>query len=129
MAKSVSAKMGIKEDIRAIFIGAPADAIKSISPPNLDVATRLQGSFDYIHFFAEKQMVLQKKFPKLKAHLKEDGMLWVSWPKAKQKETDLTLPVVIKVGYGNGLVESKTLSVNDTWVGLEIYVSEERKGL
>ena len=51
MTKSVSAKMGIKEDARAIFINAPPDAIKSIDPPNLDVASSLRGNFDYIHFF------------------------------------------------------------------------------
>jgi hypothetical protein len=119
MAKSVSAKMGIKEDARAILIDAPADAIKSIGLPDLDVASRLQGAFDYIHFFAEKQKALQKKFPKLKAHLKESGMLWVSWPKEKQKETDLTLTVVIKIGYDYGLVESKTLSVNNTWSAIK----------
>lgn len=119
MSKSVSVKMGIKESARAIFVDAPADAIKSIDLPKLNVASRLQGSFDYIHFFSEKQKALQKKFPKLKAHLKEQGALWVSWPKAKQQETDLTLPAVIKIGYDYGLVESKTLSIDEIWSAIK----------
>jgi len=119
MSKSVSAKMGIKESVRAIFVDAPVDAIKSIDPPTLNVASRLQGTFDYIHLFSEKQKTLQKKFPKLKAHLKEHGALWVSWPKAKQQETDLTLPTVIKIGYDYGLVESKTLSIDEIWSAIK----------
>src|SRR5688500_6928252 len=87
MTKSVSDKMGIKEYARAIFISAPPDAIKSIDPPSLDVASSLRGNFDYIHFFAAKQTTLQHKFPSLKEHLNENGMLWVSWPKARQKDT------------------------------------------
>ena len=42
------------------------------------------------------------------------GMLWVSWPKNKKMGTDLALPKVIEIGYKHGLVESKTLSVDDT---------------
>jgi hypothetical protein len=119
MSKPVSAKMGIKENVRAIFVDAPADAIKSIDPPTLNVASRLQGTFDYIHLFSGKQKALQKKFPKLKAHLKGQGALWVSWPKAKQQETDLTLTTVIKIGYDYGLVESKTLSIDKIWSAIK----------
>lgn len=111
--------MGIKESVRAIFIDAPAAVIRSIDPPHLNVASRLQGTFDYIHFFSEKQKTLEKKFPKLKAHLKAHGMLWVSWPKAKQRETDLTLTVIIKIGYEYGLVESKTLSIDEIWSAIK----------
>jgi len=119
MPKAVSEKMGIKENARAIFITAPPDAIKSIDPPNLDVASSLRGNFDYIHFFAVKQSALQQKFPSLREHLNENGMLWVSWPKARQKDTDLTLTVIIKIGYDFGLVESKTLSINATWSAIK----------
>src|SRR5688572_10480570 len=119
MTKSVSAKMGIKEDVRAIFINAPPGAIKSIDPPNLDVASSLRGHFDYIHFFTTKQTALHNKFPKLKEHLHENGMLWISWPKARQKETDLTLTVVIKIGYDYGLVESKTFGIDATWSAMK----------
>lgn len=50
---------------------------------------------------------------------KLDGKLWVSWPKNKQLDTDLTLPVVIKIGYSFGLVESTCLSINKTWSALK----------
>jgi len=119
MSKSVSAKMGIKENTRGIFISAPADAIKAINVPDLQIASRLSGNFDYIHFFAVSQSKLDKKFPSLKRHLKPGGMLWISWPKAKQHGTDLTLTKIIKIGYDHGLVESKTLSINTSWSAIK----------
>ena len=119
MAKTVSAKMGIKPDSRAIFIKVPADAVKAIDPRGLRHASRLSGKFDYIHFFATTQAALDKKFPVLRKHLQPDGMLWISWPKAHQQGTDLTLTRVIKIGYDHGLVESKTLSINKTWSALK----------
>ena len=33
--------------------------------------------------------------------------------------TDLALPKVIEIGYNHGLVESRTLSVDDTWSAMK----------
>ena len=46
-------------------------------------------------------------------------MLWVSWPKNGQLETDLSLPKIINIVYGFGLVESTALSINNTWSALK----------
>lgn len=111
--------MGIKENTRGIFISAPTDAIKAVDAPSLRLAAKLSGDFDYIHFFAISQSKLNKKFPSLKRHLKPSGMLWISWPKAKQQGTDLTLTKIIKIGYDHGLVESKTLSIDASWSAIK----------
>ena len=119
MTGTVSEKMGIKAGARAIFVNAPAMALTAIDLPNLEVAPRLAGTFDYIHLFATSQQELDGTFPTLKAHLKPTGMLWVSWPKNRQLGTDLTLPEVIRIGYRHGLVESKTVSVDYTWSAIK----------
>ena len=75
--------------------------------------------FDYIHLFVKKQSAYTKIFSKLKAHLKLNGMLWVSWPKGGGLDTDLSLPKVIQIGYSYGLVESTCLSINNVWSGLK----------
>lgn len=117
--KTVSKKMGIKEGIRAIFIDAPSEAIEAIDLPSLNMATQLTGAFDYIHLFAKNQIAFKKNFPKAKKHLNPDGMLWASWPKNRQLETDLSLTKIINIGYSFGLVESTCLSVNATWSALK----------
>ena len=117
--RTVSKKMGIKEGIRAIFIDAPAEAIEAINLPSVNMALKLTGSFDYIHLFAKNQTVFTKKFPTIKTHLKPGGMLWASWPKNGQLETDLSLTKIINIGYSFGLVESTCLSVNSIWSALK----------
>jgi hypothetical protein len=119
MTGSVSKKLGIKEGIRAILVNALAEERKAIDLPHLDLATRLNGKFDYIHFFVRSRKEFNDKFPRLKVHLKPTGMLWVSWPKNGQLGTDLTLPTVIELGYKHGLVESKTISIDKTWSAIK----------
>ena len=117
--KTVSQKMGIKENSRVIIINAPSDAIDGMKLPEIDIAKRLTGEFDYIHLFVKTQLEYKEKFPKLKPHLKLSGMLWVSWPKGGQLDTDLSLTKVINIGYGFGLVESTCLSINSIWSALK----------
>jgi hypothetical protein len=119
MARSVSEKMSLKQGMHAIFVHAPEEAIRDIDPPTLALKSTLTGEFDYIHLFALSQAVFHEYFPKLKQHLKQTGMLWVSWPKARQQGTDLTLTTVIKIGYDYGLVESTSLSINLVWSALK----------
>ena len=117
--RTVAQKMGVRENNKAIFINAPLEAITSLNLPDIDLRKTLSGDFDYIHLFVTTQNDQSKLIPKLKSHLKLEGMLWVSWPKNKQLDTDLTLPIVIKIGYSFGLVESTCLSINNVWSGLK----------
>jgi hypothetical protein len=119
MSRSVSQKMGIKPGTRALFVNAPESALKVMMLPSLEVSATLDRDFDYIHLFAVTQTEMDDMFPKLKAHLRATGMLWVSWPKSRKLGTDLTLPHAIRIGYSHGLVESTTLSVDGTWSAIK----------
>lgn len=119
MAKSVSEKMGVKENMRAVLIDAPDDAVSAMELPAIDLKDRLSGKFDYIHLFAKNQAVFHKRFPKLMKNLQPAGMLWVSWPKSGKLDTDLNIKIVIKLGYDYGLVESKAIKIDETWSALK----------
>lgn len=117
--RTVAQKMGVKDNSRAFFMNADKEAIDTIHLPALVVATKLEEGFDYIHLFVKSQSAFTEHFPKLKMHLKANGMLWVSWPKGGKLGTDLNLKTIIKLGYAFGLVESTCLSINDIWSGLK----------
>lgn len=119
MVSAIAKKMGLTDGMRAFLVDAPPDAVDAIALPDLEIAAQLTGEFDYIHLFTRQQKDFSDHFPKLKSHLKRDGVLWVSWPKNRQLGTDLTLPTVIKLGYDHGLVESKTISINATWSAIK----------
>jgi hypothetical protein len=127
MTGIASKKMGIKKGARAYLVNAPAETVKVIGTSDLDVAARLAGQFDYLHLFTKSQEEFDELFPKLKGHLKPTGMLWVSWPKNKKLGTDLTLTKVIELGYNHGLVESKTISIDETWSAIKFTHPKEGK--
>ena len=110
-------KIGFKHGMRSILVSTPSQTVKDLR--DTDGSRRLIGSFDYIHVFVKDQDHLDAAFPRLKRHLKTGGMLWVSWPKNKQLDTDLTMTNVIRIGYNHGLVESKCISVNSIWSGIK----------
>lgn len=117
--KTVAQKMGIAEGARTYFKGAGSKVITSLNLPDVESVTRLGGEFDYIHLFVKTQSEQKNIFPKLKKHLKSGGMLWVSWPKGGQLDTDLSLSKVVRIGYEFGLVESTCLSVDSVWSALK----------
>lgn len=119
MVRTVSQKMGIKENSKAYFVNADKEAIENLELPNLEISKNLDNEFDYIHLFVKTQAEFLEHFPKLKEHLITNGMLWVSWPKGGKLGTDLNIKIIIKLGYEFGLVESTCLSVNHTWSGLK----------
>jgi hypothetical protein len=119
MTRTVSQKMGVKENSKAYFVNADEEAIENLDLPNLNISKKLDNEFDYIHLFVKTQSEILEHFPKLKQNLMTNGMLWVSWPKGGKLGTDLNIKIVIKLGYEFGLVESTCLSVNNTWSGLK----------
>ena len=119
MIRTISQKMGVKENSRAVFVNAQKEALENINLPTLDIQEKLKEELDYIHLFVKTQTEFITHFPKLKQHLKLNGMLWVSWPKGGKLGTDLNIKSVIKLGYDFGLVESTCLSINDIWSGLK----------
>jgi hypothetical protein len=119
MTRTVSQKMGVKENSKAYFVNADEEAIENLDLPNLNISKKLDNEFDYIHLFVKTQSEILEHFPKLKQNLITNGMLWVSWPKGGKLGTDLNIKIVIKLGYEFGLVESTCLSVNNTWSGLK----------
>jgi hypothetical protein len=119
MTRTVSQKMGVKENSRAFFANTDKEALDNINLPTLNIPAKLEAEFDYIHLFVKTKMEFIDYFPKLKPYLKSNGMLWVSWPKGGKLGTDLNIKIVIKLGYDFGLVESTCLSINDIWSGLK----------
>lgn len=117
-SRTVADKMGIKAGWRAHAVGAPDGVLEALGLPELELCEVLEGEFDYLHLFVRTQQEMREAFPTLVPHLAASGKLWLSWPKARRLGSDLTLPSVIEIGYGFGLVESTCLSVDAVWSGL-----------
>lgn len=113
--------------MQTFFANPPEHFSYTIELPDVELKSKLIGEFDYIHCFIRTQQEFHETFEKLKQHLKPTGMLWVSWPKSGQLDTDLNIKKVIEIGYTYGLVESKAISIDTVWSALKFTFPKQGK--
>lgn len=112
-------KMGIKQGMRGVFVGAPNEALDLFRSVPFCDEKELSGEFDYIHVFANSETGLRTDFSRAKNCLRSDGLLWVSWPKSGKLGTDLSENKVREIGLAYGLVDVKVAAIDDVWSGLK----------
>jgi hypothetical protein len=120
--KPLAQKLGIRKGDVLAFLNAPDnyDRLLGKLPHEVIVARGPERQLDFIQLFATERASLERELPRLKARLKQDGMIWVSWPKATSRlQTDLSDGVVREVGLNNGLVDVKVCAVDDSWSALK----------
>jgi hypothetical protein len=111
-------KLGIKSGARVRLAGAPADFASTIG-----VVPRAKGEADVIVLFVKDTAALARGFARMRKVLRQDGGLWVAWPKkASGVATDLAESVVREYGLSQGLVDNKVCAIDDTWSGLRFVV-------
>lgn len=84
---------------------------------------KLTGELDFIHLFVKDRQNFEKVFARAMKHIKESGMIWVSWPKKSSRViTDLDENIIREFGLSQGLVDVKVCAVDDIWSGLKFVI-------
>ncbi len=80
-------KLGIKEGTRLFLSGAPKDYLKLVAPfpEGARVMPRIDGDTDIVHVFSTERARLTATLRDSLKKLKQDGTIWVSWPKKSSK--------------------------------------------
>lgn len=120
--RPLAQKLGIRKGDLLAFLNAPDsyDRLLGELPDEVIVARGAERNLNFIQLFATERASLERELPKLNARLKQDGMIWVSWPKGTSKlVTDLSDDVVREVGLKNGLVDVKVCALDDSWSALK----------
>jgi hypothetical protein len=115
-------KLGIKPDVKLAILNPPDgyDRILGPLPGGVQRAASVRGPLDFIQFFTVDRKELEKRFPVLARALRDEGALWISWPKGTAGiHTDVNENVVREVGLANGLVDVKVCAVDETWSALK----------
>lgn len=115
----LSKKLGIKPESRVLLLNAPEGfALEEVTP-----VTRAHGIADVILSFHLERRELAKRLPVLREHLRQDGRLWIAWPKRASKvPTDITEDVVREIALENRLVDNKVAAIDETWSGLQLVI-------
>ncbi len=118
-------KLGIKPGMKILILDAPPNYDETLGPlpDGVSVATRMSGTLDFIHFFTKSRREYEQKLLMLKAHLVQNGMIWISWPKGASKvPTDMNENIVRDFALANGLVDIKVAAVDEVWSGLKLVI-------
>lgn len=125
---SLASKLGIKEHVRLLPVGAPSDYRRLLVPlpTGVRIDRRAGRAVDMAHLFATKQRDLKRRLSRLRASLRPDAAVWVSWPKKAAKvPTDITEDTVREAALPLGYVDVKVCAVTDVWSGLKLVVRKE----
>jgi len=123
-------KLGIKEGTRLFLSGAPKNYLQLVAPfpEGARVVPRIDAKTDIVHIFSAERAHLKNALRASLAKLKQDGTIWVSWPKKSSKvPTDITEDTIREVALPMGLVDIKVCAVDDVWSGLKLVVRKENR--
>ena len=121
-------KLGIRDGQRGLTLNEPPDYLRLIGPipDGVRLSSRFRKDVDLCHYFTRQAADLKGKLPKLKNVIRQNGMIWVSWPKkASGVTTDVTEDIIRDVALPIGLVDVKVCAVDETWSGLKLVIRKE----
>lgn len=96
------------------------DGVRFVSKLALDV--------DVVHVFVMERAKLAKELSGLRAAIRPDAVLWVSWPKkASRVATDITEDSVRELALPLGFVDVKVCAVSEVWSGLKLVVRKSQR--
>jgi hypothetical protein len=122
--KPLAQKLGIVAGSRLAAIGPPVNYQELLAPlPDGVRFCALNAKPQLIHYFCTERVRLAKDLPVLRRKMRDDAMLWVSWPKKSAGlTTTVTEDVVREVALPLGLVDTKVCAVDETWSALRLVV-------
>jgi hypothetical protein len=118
--KSVAQKLYVPEDSTVLLVNAPKGYKEVLGqlPKGAKIVTKSSKPVDFIQIFAATKAQMTTLFKEVKPLLKEKGLLWATYPKAGQLDTDLKREVVWECGQVVGMRPVSQISVDDVWSAL-----------
>lgn len=118
-------KLGFKESFNIRTIATPANYAELLKGMPEGVSFDMDNSTerDLIHFFTKDARELSETLPQLRKEIKQNGMIWVSWPKRASKvPTDVNEDLIRDLALKIGLVDVKVCAVDQIWSGLKLVI-------
>ena len=127
-ATPLAKKLGIKEQVSVVVIGAPAHYRKLLEPlpRSVTFSSKVDRTTDVVHLFSTTRSHLSTELAAYRRKLHPRTPVWVSWPKKSSNvPTEITEDVVRDVALPLGFVDVKVCAIDETWSGLKLVVRKE----
>lgn len=124
-------KLGVRTGFRVKVKNAPQqyrDLLEPL-PDDVQISARLRKPIDLWHLFTRRRAELQRRLTQAREEIRQDGMIWVSWPKkASGVASEVTEDTVREMAFPIGLVDVKVCAVDAVWSGLKLVIRKELRG-
>jgi len=123
-------KLGIQAGAFVRAVDAPGDYAQLLDPlpANVSFVERGGDELDVVHLFTKSRAKLVKYLHDYKNKIKQNGSIWVSWPKKSSGiPSEITEDTIREVALPLGLVDVKVCAVDDTWSGLKLVIRKENR--
>jgi Protein of unknown function (DUF3052) len=124
--KTVAQKLFIREEHTVLLLNAPRGYAMALGdlPKGARIVAKASGPVDLIQLFATKKAEMIELLRKAKPLLKPEGLLWVTYPKAGQKDTDLKREVIWECAEAVGMRTVAAIAVDEVWSALRLMPEE-----
>jgi hypothetical protein len=123
-------KLGIKEGMTVVALGAPENYAELLDPipEDVKIANKPQKETDVLHLFTNTREALFGGLAEAKHMIKQNGAIWVSWyKKAARLPTEITEDTIREAAFPLGLVDVKVCAVDEKWSGLKLVIRRENR--
>ena len=128
--KPLVEKLGIKKDFTIVLLNVPKHYLTLVAPlpDGVTIAKNITNKSDLIHLFVTTKIELSKLLNTVMAKMKQDAVIWVSWPKKSSNvPTDITEDRIRDIALPLGLVDIKVCAVDEVWSGLKLVIRKKNR--
>lgn len=118
-------KLGIKNGSKVFLSNPPENYMQLVVPlpDRVEFSPQLNPGIDIVHIFSTEKILLMNDLQTFLKLLKQDGIIWVSWPKKSSKvPTDITEDTIREIALPMGLVDIKVCAIDEVWSGLKLVI-------
>lgn len=123
-------KLGFKEGYKILVKSSPENYFDILHPlpENITFLSKAGNEIDIVHLFTRSSAELNKYLLEYKTRIKQNGAVWVSWPKKSSGiKTDITEDTIRSIALPMGFVDIKVCAVDETWSGLKLVIRKENR--
>ena len=124
-------KLGIKAPLKLLCINAPKEYESWLGelPDGVILVRKAGKPVEAAHVFTTESKFLNATLSKLRNELRQDGFVWVSWPKKSSKvPTDIIEDTIREIALPLGFVDIKVCAVSEVWSALKLVIRKSARG-
>lgn len=126
MNKALISKLKIKPGHTQLVLNSPEGYLSRSS--KADVKSQARKQYDFVQLFVRNKADLDKHVSKAIKALKENGLLWVAYPKKNSGiKTDINRDYGWDALTTSGFEAIASVAIDETWTGLRFRVKEKVK--